>query len=69
MKTLSLDIQGMSCDNCVKHVRSALTGLPDVTVQDVRIGGARVLYDGKSETRMAIVAAVTDEGYPTTISM
>jgi copper chaperone CopZ len=68
METLSLDIQGMSCNNCVKHVQKALTGLNDVEVQDVTIGHATVKYDAAHIAKDKIIDAVNDEGYVATVA-
>jgi len=63
MERLDLAIDGMSCGNCVKHVRHALEGLQGVDVGAVEIGSATLSYDPAVQTLAGIVAAVDDAGY------
>ncbi len=54
-------IEGMMCQNCVKHVNKALSALPGVTVQvDLDSKTATVTGDASDE---AIRAAVEEAGY------
>lgn len=63
MEKLALAIDGMSCGNCVRHVRHALEGLDGVEVGAVEIGSAVLSYDPSVQTLAGIVAAVDDAGY------
>ena len=60
-------VEGMMCQNCVKHVTRALQGVPGV--QDVAVSledkRAAVTADA-SVTDAALTAAVTEEGYEVT---
>lgn len=65
MNTIDLEVQGMSCGSCVKHVTRALapiSGVSDITVDlptsHVRVNGALGL---QSEQLVSALAAV---GYP-----
>jgi copper chaperone len=61
MKT-ELIITGMTCQNCVKHVKEAisnLVGVTEVTV-DLSTGSAQVTGDVKMAD---IIEAVAEEGY------
>jgi copper chaperone len=62
MKTVELQVQGMSCGHCVKAVREALTGVEGVQRADVELGRAQVECDD-TVPRDALVAALTDAGY------
>ena len=54
-------VEGMMCQNCVKHVSKALNGLPGVTaVVDLDSKTATVTGDVSDE---AIRAAVAEAGY------
>jgi copper chaperone len=64
MERLRLEIDGMSCQHCVRAVTGALQGLPGVTVEEVAIGHATVAYDPGQTTPDALLEAVADEGYP-----
>lgn len=58
-------VQGMTCDNCVRHVEKALkhvTGVVSVTV-DLASQRATVEYDPAVASREALVAAVAEAGY------
>lgn len=63
MKTVELQVQGMSCSSCVKHVTEALRsleGVSDVTV-DLQAGWVKVSGDSDNH---ALLAALHDAGYP-----
>lgn len=60
---LSLSIEGMSCHHCLNAVNKALTALPGVTIEAVRIGRAEVSFDPAQADADRIVAAVTEAGY------
>jgi copper chaperone CopZ len=62
--TVSLTVDGMSCDHCVARVRKAIDGLVGVTSSSVRIGGAQVAFDPSSISEDEIASAVTRAGYP-----
>ncbi len=62
--TKTVTIEGMMCQNCVKHVTNALNGLPGVTAQvDLDTKTATVTGEVTDE---AIKAAVTEAGYEVT---
>jgi copper chaperone CopZ len=62
MKSVTVKIDGMSCDHCVRAVRQALEGLSQVDVQTVKIGSASVRYDESTGTE-SILAAIVEAGY------
>lgn len=63
MTTYHLEIAGMSCDHCVRAVRSALESLPAVTPVDVRIGSARIQTQGTADLLASVARAIEDAGY------
>ena len=63
MERVTLEIEGMSCEHCVRAVRLALEGVEGVRVEEVAIGRATVEYDESRAMRDAIADAVADEGY------
>lgn len=63
-RTDTLHLSGMTCSHCVRAVRTALEGVPGVTVEDVDVGTARVTYDDETVQRDALRRAVEREGYP-----
>ena len=62
-RTETLTITGMSCGHCVRAVQNALEAVDGVSVEDVRVGEARVRYDDEAVDPAAVVRAVEDEGY------
>ena len=63
MERLRLEIDGMSCDHCVRAVTTALRALPGVLVEEVAIGRATVDYDPARTAPEQVMEAVADEGY------
>lgn len=66
-KTLQID--GMSCEHCVKHVTEALTALPGVVKADVKLKkllskyGSAVVELSEEVSDETLTAAVTEAGY------
>jgi len=46
MQNVLIKIDGMSCDNCVKHVKNALAEVEGVDVLNVIIGSAMIVTKG-----------------------
>ena len=67
MRQATLHIEGMSCGHCLNAVNRALSALPGVRIDAVRIGGAEVSYDDTTTTPSDLEAAVTEAGYPATV--
>lgn len=63
MNTTELNVQGMTCGSCVKHVTAALDKLPGVTGVEVDLSAGRVRVNGSPDTA-AFIAALDDAGYP-----
>jgi copper chaperone CopZ len=64
MTTLTLAIDGMSCNHCVMHVEKALGAVPGVEMSRVEIGSARLAFDPARTSPAEIAAAVSAAGYP-----
>ncbi|WP_416047466.1 heavy-metal-associated domain-containing protein [Cupriavidus basilensis] len=65
MKTIELEVQGMTCGSCVNHVTHALEpidGVSSVTV-DLPTGRVRVAGD-LTQGSQPLVAALSAAGYP-----
>lgn len=62
---IQLDIDGMSCGSCVAHVRSALSRLPGVHIEDVQVGRA-VIAVAPNVGDDAVRQAITGAGYTLT---
>ena len=66
MQHLTLDIEGMSCGHCLNAVNRALTQLPGVEIESIRMGHADVRYDEHIITPAKVQTAITDAGYRAT---
>jgi copper chaperone CopZ len=62
-QTIHLTIEGMTCDHCLRAVRSRLQQTPGVEIEDVRIGSARIRLDEGQSSLEAVEEAIADEGY------
>ncbi len=63
MERLSLTIEGMMCDHCVRAVRGRLEHTTGVKLGDVQIGSATLEYDPTRTNVDDIEEAIADEGY------
>lgn len=63
MTEQTLEIGGMTCGHCLRAVKDAITELPGVTLEEVRIGFARVSYDDVQVKPDVIAEAIRDAGY------
>jgi len=67
MRQATLHIEGMSCGHCLNAVNRALSAVPGVTIDAVRIGRADVSYDDTATTISDLEAAVAEAGYRATV--
>jgi copper chaperone CopZ len=64
MQTIDLDVQGMTCSSCVKHVSKALQALPGVDAVAVDLASGHVKVTTSAPvTSAALIAALKDEDY------
>lgn len=47
MQIVELDVQGMTCSSCVKHVTNALQSVPGVSRVDVDLAKGRARVEGE----------------------
>ena len=61
----TLDVTGMTCGACVRHVSAALCSLAGVTRVDVSLkdGKAVVRHDPDEVSTAALIAAIDGAGY------
>jgi copper chaperone CopZ len=63
MKTV-IQIEGMSCEHCVQHVKKALEAVPGVKSAEVSLKDKSASIDHGDEASFAsLKAAVIDAGY------
>lgn len=67
MPVVELKIEGMSCQNCVRHATEAIQSVDGVTLAEVTLspGAARVEHEGADVE--AILRALSEEGYPSEV--
>lgn len=59
-----INVEGMGCQNCVKHVKEALEELDGVTAAEVSLEkNSAVVTLSKDVADTAIIAAIEDAGY------
>lgn len=66
MSTVLLQVEGMSCGACVKHVTKALNAVPGVNNVAVDLDAGRATVEGSADSA-ALTAALKDAGYPATV--
>ena len=65
METITLKVEGMACEHCVRAVKNAagtLSGVSGITV-DLAAGLVTVEYDPAQTPLDGIKAAIEEEGY------
>jgi copper chaperone len=67
MSTIDLQVQGMTCGSCVRHVNQALTPLAGVDRVEVDLNTGLVRVEGNADST-ALVAALDDAGYPAQVA-
>lgn len=70
METVELSVDGMTCGSCVQSAKRAVSRVPGVESVDVRLqdGAATVRGERVASRAEAIVAALTEAGYPARVS-
>ena len=70
MESVELSVDGMTCGSCVQAAKRALSRVPGVESVDVRLqdGTATVRGEGVVSRSEALVAALSDAGYPARVS-
>ena len=60
-----LDVAGMSCPSCVRHVNAALAPIEGVVKVEVRLrdGKVSVQYDPQAVTLNTLIEALREAGY------
>jgi copper chaperone CopZ len=69
MRQATLHIVGMSCSHCLNVVNRALSSVPGVRIDAVRIGRAEVHYDDTTTAPSDLESAVAEAGYRATVQV
>lgn len=60
----TISVTGMTCQNCVRHVREALGSLPGVQSAEVDLASGSVSLEAQREIpRPELAAALSEAGY------
>jgi copper chaperone CopZ len=70
IETITLDVTGMSCGSCERHVRQELDRVPGHRSAEVDLGSGRVrvTYERGTATPEQLVNAVVRAGYGATVA-
>lgn len=70
-RTVTLDVDNMTCASCPLVVRQALTAVPGVNKAEVsyRTQTATVTFDDARTTAEALAGATTQAGYPARVKV
>lgn len=66
MKSTDLQVEGMTCASCVRHVNAALAPIAGVAEVSVDLAAGRVKVSGDADVP-ALLAALQEAGYPATL--
>ncbi len=58
-----IPVRGMSCEHCVRRVRTAVEAVEGVATVRVSIGEVEVEMEGDGGTRERVVHAIREAGY------
>jgi copper chaperone CopZ len=64
MEQFTLALSGMTCGHCVSRVRSALSALDGVQVDQVAMNSVTVSVDTDRTSLAKIIETLDDAGYP-----
>jgi copper chaperone len=65
-KTLTFDVRGMTCDNCVHHVTEAVQNTPGVSSVKVDLASNSARVEGAFDIQK-VIEAIEEEGYEAAI--
>ena len=67
MSSINLQVQGMTCNACVRHVSKALSAITGVSAVEVDLTSGLVRVDGSPDSA-ELLAALDDAGYPAQVA-
>lgn len=63
MEAVHLNIEGMTCEHCVRAIDGRLRKTPGVEVERVVVGAVDIRYDPARISMEEISEVISDEGY------
>ena len=67
-KTLTFDVKGMTCDNCVQHVTKAVREVAGVRGVEVELASNSAKIEGEFDEKQ-IIEAIEEEGYEASVKV
>lgn len=65
MNTIELEVEGMSCGSCIKHVKEALQSVPGISDINVDLNSGHVWVSSElQQSSDALISALDVAGYP-----
>jgi copper chaperone CopZ len=65
---VNLNVEGMSCGGCVRRLDQGLRKIPGVTVEEVKVGSARLRLDPDKTTMVKVNTAISELGFTSSIA-
>lgn len=69
MAQINLNVSGMTCGSCVKHVTKALESLDGVSNINVDLQSGKVHLDRTSDQSDDLIHALNEDGYPASLDL
>lgn len=69
MPQINLNVQGMTCGSCVKHVTKAIESLGGVESVHVDLQSGRVQVSRATNQSDDLIHALDEEGYPSSLDL
>ena len=69
MSQINLNVGGMTCGSCVKHVTKALESLEGVSDINVDLQSGKVHLQRRSFKSDDLIHALNEEGYPSSLDL
>ncbi|MCZ2108084.1 MAG: heavy-metal-associated domain-containing protein [Dehalococcoidia bacterium] len=66
-QTIQFNIEGMTCDHCVRAVTTALKDTPGVTAATVSLESKSAVVEGDNIDIQKAIEAVAEEGYTASV--
>ncbi|RAV34655.1 Copper chaperone CopZ [Corynebacterium heidelbergense] len=63
----TFDVNGMSCEHCVRAVTEAVSAIPGASDVRVDLSGGTVAFVAADVSEAAVVDAIDDAGYDATL--
>jgi len=69
MAQINLNVSGMTCGSCVKHVKKMLESLEGVSNVNVDLQFGKAYLDRTNDRSDDLISALNEDGYPSSLDM